>query len=357
MFLNYNKSFLSKYSYLLPFIAFILCIVCSCNHHKIEKIEHAFYYWKSDSYFGEFEKRTCDSLKVKKLYIKFFEVNYNEERGNYPEAKTNWWGNYSDFNQTIEVVPTVYIRNIVFLKSTKAELDELTDNIHFLISKYCAEKFDVNAVINELQMDCDWTIKTKDNYFYFLEKLKTLSGKQISCTLRLYPYKYPNKMGVPPVDKTMLMCYNLLNPLDNPEKNTILDLSELKSYLNVNEKYPKHLDIALPVYSWAQIYHNEQFSGVLYTNSNQLKSILKPEKNLWYYVTKDTVINDKYLRVGDKIKYEEIDAKKIKTAIELLKKYIDFDKNTTVSLFHLDEEQLNNFKYEELFSFYSDFTK
>jgi hypothetical protein len=246
---------------------------------------------------------------------------------------------------------------VVFLKSSKKDLEVLADNVNFLISKYCNEKFREGTVMNEFQMDCDWTLKTKDNYFYFLKKLKAISGKQISCTLRLYPYKYPNKMGVPPVDKVTLMCYNLLNPIENPDKNSILDLSELKSYLNVHEKYPKHLDIALPVYSWAQVYHNERFSGVLYTNTKKLKSILTQEKPLWYSVKQDTVINNTYLRIGDKVKYEEIDSEKIKGAITLLKKNIDFDKNTTIALFHLDEEQLNNFTNEELSDFYTDFGK
>jgi hypothetical protein len=144
--------------------------------------------------------------------------------------------------------------------------------------------------------------------------------------------------------------------LENPKKNSILDLSELKSYLKDVKTYPMHLDIALPIYSWAQVYHNELFSAVLYTDTKQLKTILKHEKSFWYSVTKDTVINNTYLRVGDKIKYEEIDAAKIKSAITLLKQ-TKFDKNTTVSLFHLDEKQINNFTNEELSSFYTDFSE
>lgn len=329
----------------------------SCTNHKIENVERAFYFWKSNSNLSEEEGKVCDSLGVKKLYIKFFEVNYNEERGSFPESKTSWWGSYYENSRFNEVVPTVYLRNVVFLKSTREELDILADNVNYLISKYSEERFKEGTVMNEYQMDCDWTLKTKDNYFYFLNKLKVLSGKQISCTLRLYPYKYPEKMGVPPVDKVTLMCYNLLNPLQNPTKNSILDLSELRSYLNVDKKYPKHLDIALPVFSWAQVYHNGRFSEVLYTNAKNLKGILKQQSSLWYIVTHDTVINDTYLRDGDKIKYEEMDAEKIKEAITLLKKNIDFDKNTTVALFDLNENHLQNFTNEELSSFYSDFSK
>ena len=63
------------------------------------------------------------------------------------------------------------------------------------------------------------------------------------------------------------------------------------------------------------------------------------------------------MRIADRIKIEEIDATKIKGAISVLKKYIDFDKNTTVALFHLDEQQIKNFTNEELSFFYTDFSK
>ncbi|MBK9994583.1 MAG: glycoside hydrolase family 18 protein [Saprospiraceae bacterium] len=235
-------------------------------------------------------------------------------------------------------------------------MDALADNINFLINKYQKAEFK-NFSINEIQMDCDWTLKSKENYFYFLQKLKSISDKEISATLRLYPYKYTDNMGVPPVDKVMLMCYNLLNPLENLSKNSILDLEELKSYLINVQPYPKHVDIALPIYSWAQVYHNEIFSAILYTDNKQLMPIIKEEKPLWYSVTQDKVIDDTYLRIGDKIKYENIDAAKIKEAIVLLKKYIHFNKNTTVTLFHLDEDQFNKFTNEELTTFYTDFTK
>jgi hypothetical protein len=353
-----RKKIFYRFSYFLGvFVLTVSIPLASCTNHKIETVERAFYYWKSDAPISDREKKVCDSLDVKKLYVKFFEVNFNEERGNFPESKTNWWEYSMQTSRFKEIIPTVYLRNVAFLKSSKEELDVLADNVNFLINKYYSEKFNAGTTIQELQMDCDWTLKSKDNYFYFLKKLKTISGKQISCTLRLYPYKYPDKMGVPPVDKVTLMCYNLLNPLENPGKNSIIDLVELENYLKDSKKYPLHLDVALPVYSWAQVYHNERFSEVLYTNNQLLKSVLKQEKPLWYTVMRDTVINYTYLRNGDKLKLEEMDAEKIRGTIALLNKHIPFDKSATITLFHLDEEQLKQFTYAELSSFYSDFSK
>lgn len=339
----------------------IFFLIFSCEKTKVEKVENAFYYWKSDNYSSgsDKEKDILANQNIKKLYVKFFEVDYSDAMGNYPISKTSFsLYSYCDekTKKPYEVIPTVYIKNIVFQKSNEKDLDKLADNVNFLINKYTNEKLD-SLKISEIQIDCDWTASTKDKYFYFLKKLKPISQKQISATLRLYPYKYPDKMGVPPVDKVTLMCYNLINPLADQSKNSILDLKELESYLNTKKKYPLHLDIALPVYSWMQVYQNNQFTNILY-DVKDIKPHLKQIKPLWYEVQKDTVINyETYLRVGDKIKYEEITADKINKAIAIIKKNVNFDKEITVTLFHLDENQLNNYTDEEISYFYSDFTK
>lgn len=339
----------------LLFVGLLSALFFSCTNNKIEHVEKAIYYWKSDGWnFSRAEDSILKLQGIKKVYVKFFEVDHSDIMGNFPISKTNL-NMYTE--DSLDIVPTVYLKNSIFLNSNKASLDTLADNVNFLIAKFMKDKFRQMANPAEYQMDCDWTLKSKDNYFYFLKKLKAISKKQISCTLRLYPYKYRDKMGIPPVDKVTLMCYNLLNPLQNHNKNSILDLRELEAYLDGNTGYPKHLDVALPIYSWMQVYQNERFSKVLYTNNKQVKNVLKEDKPLWYSVTKDTVINDTYLRVGDKVKFEETDAEKIRKTIQVLKHNVKFDANTTVILFHLDKEQLTNYSNEEITGFYTDFSK
>lgn len=341
------------------FIFFLstLFILISCEN-KVDKVNKAFYYWKSDDYnLSAVEDSILIKQQISKLYVKFFEVDFTEEVGSFPISKTSLNINFDTQNVSqLELIPTVYIKNIVFQKSSEKDLDQLADNINFLISKYNKEKFS-NSGYFEIQIDCDWTISTKDKYFYFLKKIKQISQKEISCTLRLYPYKYPEKMGIPPVQKVTLMCYNLINPLADKSKNSILDIDELKSYLDNSKKYPLHLDISLPIYSWMQVYQNNKFSGVI-NGGKEFKKHLKLIKPLWYEVIKDTTINyNQYLRVGDKIKYEEIDAKKVNDAITIIKKNVKLDNEITVSLFHLDYEQLSNYTDEEISHFYIDFTK
>ncbi|MDI1255099.1 MAG: hypothetical protein PSV16_03280 [Flavobacterium sp.] len=335
----------------------IVALFASCSHNKTENVERAFYYWKSQSYMlSENESAIVHKLGAKKVYVKFFEVENSATMGIIPTAKSNFKF-YN--NDSISVIPTVYIRNEVFLTAAKSSLDTLADNVNFLIRKYYKERsgHGYTFALTEFQMDCDWTLKTKENYFYFLQKLKAISKMQISCTLRLYPYKYPEKMGIPPVDKVMLMCYNLSNPLESPTKNSILDIDELSAYLNVKRKYPLHLDIALPVYSWMQVYQNNRFVKVLPGNGDSLKPPLKPLKKLWYEATEDKIVDNFYLRAGDKIKVEEITAADIERAIAIIKENVVLDKNITVSLFHLDDQQLKKYSNATLSGFYSAFTK
>ena len=337
------------------FLVLLSSFLLSCkNNNKVENVTRAFYYWKSNSGYEEqnTEKLLLDTLKTEKLYVKFFEVESNDVMGNIPVSKSR----FSLYDEAkCQIIPCVYLHNEVFLKSDFKQLDALADNINFLINKKLEENFSSQKVTPEIQMDCDWTLKSKENYFYFLKKLKQISNRKLSCTLRLYPYKYTTKMGIPPVDSAMLMCYNLINPFEDKSKNSILDTNELEKYVKNVKQYPLHLDVALPVYSWMQIYQNNQFSKVIYSDFQTVKSVLKPIKPLWFEVTKDTTTNDIYLRIGDKIKYEEISKMQINEAIRILKKHVSFDKTTTVSLFHLDQKQLKTYTHEELTRFYTSF--
>ncbi|MGX7668631.1 hypothetical protein [Flavobacterium pedocola] len=338
-------------------LASLLFLSCS-KSDKVEQVERAFYYWKSDGNLSDNLKLKLVQNQVKKVYVKYFEVDYSEAMGNFPYDKNQISEYQASGFEEVKIVPCVYIKNEIFQYNKEKDLDKLADNIVFLVDKYNRNAEKYLKFENEIQIDCDWTKSTKEKYFYLLEKIKELSKKNISCTLRLYPYKYPDQMGIPPVDKVTLMCYNLIKPLSNQGKNSILDLDELKSYLNERRDYPKHLDVALPVFGWTQLYQNNHFSGLLNMSSNELKSFTKLQKPLWYEVTRDTVINyDNYIRVGDQIKCEEVSAKTLEEAIGIIKKNVALDKTATISLFHLEENAFKNYSDEEISRFYDSFTK
>lgn len=346
-----------------PILLVISSIFISCNNsHTVNKVERAFYFWKIN-YLEQDDIGQLKKLKINKLYIKLFEVDYNEAQGNFPYEKNRSDGYALDRLDSVWVVPTIYIKNEIFRFNDEKSLDKLADNIVYLIEKYSSENgftrrkekiFDYN----EIQIDCDWTKSSKDKYFYLLKKIKELSKKEISCTLRLYPYKYPDIMGVPPVDKATLMCYNLIKPLTEHSKNSILDIDELKKYLNKKSKYPVHLDIALPVFYWTQLYQNNTFIQLLDLSTKEVQSFAKPVNRFWYQVERDTSINAEiYLKAGDQLKCEDVSAGTINQAIEIIKKNVVFDRNTTICLFDLDRSTYIQYTDEEITHFYNSFVR
>ncbi|HAQ39355.1 MAG TPA: hypothetical protein DCQ58_12685 [Saprospirales bacterium] len=165
-------------------------------------------------------------------------------------------------------------------------------------------------------------------------------------------------MGVPPVDKATLMCYNLIKPLVYPTKNSILDIAELKKYLDEKKSYPLHLDISLPTFYWTQLYQNNHFMGLMELSINEVKSFAKSTGPLWYTVERDTSIDyETYLKAGDQLKCEDVPQKTINEAIALIKNNVDLGKNITVSLFDLDNSTFKQYTNEEISDFYSHFTK
>lgn len=347
---------------------FLLWAISSCKSHPTV-VQRGFYYWKNNRYLDYSDIGLMRKAAPEKLYIKFFEVEKDPTLRAIPVAKTEF-DLFDEYYRSrvkydsvlekicnhIEVIPTVFIRNEVLANVSYWDLDVLADNIWYLINRYYKARFsNAPEAFNEIQIDCDWTISTRKNYFYLLQKIKSLSGKTISCTLRMYPFAYPDTMGVPPVDKATLMCYNLIGTFDERNRNSILDTKELEAYLKIAKVYPLHLDVALPVYAWSLVYQNNVFAGVINQPMMHGDVVYRQDTPLWYEVQSDTIINEFFLRPGDQIKYESVSDETIHEAIVLLNQYLNYDDTITVSLFHLDANMLNTYDSTSIDNFYSAF--
>lgn len=339
----------------------------SCHQFNHIKVNSGFYYWKSSSrFFDSIELSLLHITETKKLYIKFFEINRDKSLGNIPISKNElnlsyfsleYYNNYKEKFFDIDVIPTVYINNNVFKFSNKVELDSLVSNTLFLIHKKFESNYSkIKKRYNEIQIDCDWTESSKENYFYFLSKIKSISKYKISTTLRLYPFKYREKMGVPPVNSVTLMCYNLISPLNANGKNSILDVSELKSYLKDQSKYPIKIDIALPIFQWYHVYRNNEFIGVIneFDLDNNKTNYQSLKENL-IQLTNNIELDKYELFTGDIIKIEKVDYKLIQESIDVIKKELKLGNEINVILFHLDSEVVKHFKNNELQNIYNRF--
>lgn len=352
-------------------LLFIVCFTLfSCEKERV--VNRGMYYWKNNEQLLNVNEAVfIADAQIKTCYVKFFEVAEDSVWDAAPVAKSKLTFNYSAVGLSAEkriqvdtclekvlIIPTVYIQNNVVLHLNKTALDTLAGNIIYLINKYWSGNHFAQyySYFNSIQIDCDWTPKSRDNYFYLLKEIKKrASSKSLSCTLRLYPYAYQDTMGVPPVDRVMLMCYNLLPPLQDEDKNSILDLEELNAYLNLVDEYPLPMDIALPIYSYQFLYQNNQLAGLLNTSLSELQPYVHEIKPQWYEVNRDVIVGDKFLRGGDKIKIEAIDKKLLDDAIQLITDGVNLQDSITVSLFHLDKNTISAYDQESINRFYNTF--
>ena len=326
----------------------LVCSFTSCTDSTVQ-VQRGIYFWENDTEtLTDQNKIALNELNVEKFYVKVFEVDRENER-NKPIAKSSLNLETKTLKYR-QIVPCVYIVNKVFVESSGEELDELAENVVKLINKYLKEKLlsDGSIAFSEIQIDCDWSEKSQGNYFYFLRKVKELSKKKLSCTLRLYPYKFQEIMGVPPVDRATLMCYNLINPIKNPRRNSILDIDEMSKYLDTKVNYSIPLDVALPVYSWMQCYDRDRFKGVIHGPIEQYKPLMTHDEGLWYSMKTDTTISTMYVRKGDRIKMERVTQKELSKAVDLIRGAGILQNDVTFSYFHLTSNELQFYGYEKL---------
>ncbi len=342
----------SKYQRALLLSFLLLLCFTSCKQKKEDRqIERSFYYWKSVLTLTKSEEQRLDSLNVKTIYLKFFDVDWDEENKlPVPVAKLQTT-NYK-LPETIQVIPTVFITNECIQKIDSSQTKPLAEKIMQLLRNQIKEtNFDS---IPEIQIDCDWTASTREKYFSILAEIKRLKPHaKLSCTIRLHQIKFLVKTGVPPVDRGLLMCYNMGNLKNPATNNSILETKELKKYIGNLSSYPLPLDVALPLFDWKVLYRNNTYTGLIQNLPDKgfTDAFAKRNGNR-YELLKDTLLEGFDLHKGDIIRNEQCDVKEILSAAAEVSRLL---KNTRlrVSLYHLDSVILNKYTTHELESIYN----
>ncbi len=291
--------------------------MASCS--KKENHPYTFYYWKTNLKLDREEKKTLDQASVPYLYTRFFDVDKIGGKFQPVAVITK----DKSFETNKQIVPTVFITNQTLLGISSEEIKFLAESIHQLVQKKSQEYH--LKINNEIQIDCDWTAGTRDDYFKFLKELKKVSGKEITCTLRLHQVKDKKKTGIPPVEKVYLMCYSTSSPLEKSDKNSILDVNILKSYLSKMEDYPiKKIEVALPIYSWGIVTNHLDKHRLI--NALSKKDLENPNfKKISDHeveIMKDGFYFGNYLNKGFKIKVEEISKEQLEDVTNFLEKKI-----------------------------------
>ncbi|WP_343681202.1 hypothetical protein [Chryseobacterium arthrosphaerae] len=320
---------------ILRFLFILLLASCSSK----EKHPYTFYYWKTNLKLDPEEKRVLDKAPVPFLYTRFFDVDKIDGKFQPVAVITK----DASFQTSKQIVPTVFITNPALLGISPDEITFLAESIHHLVQKK-AEEYHLK-INNEIQIDCDWTAGTREDYFKFLKELKRVSGKEITCTLRLHQVKDKKNTGIPPVEKVYLMCYSTSSPLEKSDKNSILDVSTLRSYLSQLEDYPvKKIEVALPVYSWGIVTNHLEKHRLINALSEKdldnpnFKRISPSEVE----ILKDGFYFGNYLNKGFTIKVEEISEEQLEEVISFLQKKIP---HFNIIYYQLDSKFVSDRKF------------
>ena len=288
---------------LLCMILVLLTIIGCTKPNSPRALEegNAVYYWRTELRLDSTERAFLQQYHINKVYCRYFDVVMNDGDS---EPKPNATITFSDtLPDSIEIIPTVYI--------TEDCMHQKHPDLAEKIVKRIRQMNETNDIkhVSEIQIDCDYTSKSRKIYYDFLEEVggKWRSGMRnaiLSTTIRLHQLA----MEAPPVDYGALMIYNTGDPRKWEERNPILDYRDVYPYLKKLNQYALPLAAAYPVFQWVRDIHG--------------------------------------VRVEHTVESEEI--LRVKAAMEKERKNL---KNAIIT-YHLDKDNINRYKpetYEEIY--------
>lgn len=314
----------------------VIGFLFSCQQQ--EKPNVSFYYWKTIFRLSPKEKNSLTENQVKRIYVRYFDIDLNPKTNQpYPRSPIL----FEEKAGNIEIIPVIYIKNRVMLDA-KLNVSELAQKANDFVNQINKKN---NIQIQEIQIDCDWTLESKDNYLRFIEIFKKVSAKKLSATIRLHQIKYFKKTLIPNVDRGVLMYYNM-GKIAPDSLNSIYDRNIASRYLSSLKKYPLPLNIALPIYSWGIHVRDGKIIGLRNKiNDNNLKSnrnfVLT--KNNWFICKASTFAAGIFYKENDQLKIEKISTQDLLEMANDLKENID--QNPKEIIFY-DLDEFNSKNYE-----------
>lgn len=332
-----------KLKYIAFFILLIALIIAflAINQNRRE-ITISFYHWKSEFSPSNHDLKLLQENEVDQIYLHVFDVDKAPgTQAPIPKAKLSFKGN---FPPGINVIPTVFITQRTFQDAGELNLARLAQNIIQLSRQITDSK---QLKWKGFQVDCDWTSESKQIYFSFLEALKKELGNDIplSVTIRLHQVKYPEKTGVPPCDRGVIMFYNMGDFKKYSQINSIYDASISKLYLDRLREYPLQLDYALPSFSWAIHYKFGKVEQLL--SDRQIPTIQNSgsfiQKGDQLICRRSSLIEGTYFQQGDVVKIESISPQLCAKAAEQIAPHVNSSKFQVI-FYHISSAEIQTYE-------------
>jgi len=316
-------------------LLFLLLLAAACRRADAPA-SIAFYHWQSEIRISAQERAFLADLDAERLYVKYLDVDLEAGEA-VPKAGLRLAD--SSYRQ-YDIVPCVFITNRTFQAGTSPE--ELAEKVWAYLQQVNQE---AGLVPQAYQFDCDWSLTTRDAYFDFLRAIGQRAGQaNLSATIRLHQYRYPEQTGVPPVDHGCLMYYNMGDIEDVKEPNSLLNTETAARYLEGAGTYELPLDLALPLFSWVLVYRFGELYRILpEPDLNALAQMPELEKTApgRYRVQQNVYFGGHYLNRGDRLRLEVPSRQALRKAAQQLNK-IENNRGTLL-FYHLQPSILQRY--------------
>ena len=326
----------------------LLVVVVACGKPAAPDgppARRAMFYWRTTFRLSPQERLALGELHAARLYTRVFDVGWSTDApqllGKIAPADA------SGMPAGVELVPVVFVKNEVWKHPAPQLAVEVWTEVQARVAALGA------GPIKELELDCDWTDSTRARYFAFLTELRALApGVALSATIRLHQVKYRERTGVPPVDRGMLMFYNMGKFSPDPDARAIFDPDAAARYVGRIRDYPLALDAALPIWSWTVQVRDDQVIDLLQaTDPDELAGLdfLSRSGADRYVATRTAFLHGVLLNEGDVLKIEVTGPTEALAAARMLAAYLPPARGgRTVALFDLSERNLNRHGIENL---------
>ncbi|MBK7537616.1 MAG: hypothetical protein IPI49_20035 [Myxococcales bacterium] len=170
--------------------------------------------------------------------------------------------------------------------------------------------------------------------------------------------KYRERTGVPPVERGMLMFYNMGRFSAEQRDRAIFDAASADKYLARLHDYPLPLDLALPIWSWTLHLRDGEVLDLLQsTDPQELADVafLRRSGHDRYVATDTAFFRGALLREGDELKGESLSPAELSAAVaQVLPKLAPAPSSSprSLALFDLSERNLrrhDSSRLEQLF--------
>jgi len=326
---------------------FLAALLAACSKRQ-EPVTNAMYYWSTTFDIDSVKNTFMQQHDVKKLYIRYFDVIVDDGTGElmpnasirFPVAREE--GNRAPSNPRHpvpqkenvlgekEIVPTIFIVNDVMRKNTDGLAEKILKRVMQMNETHGIKN------VHELQIDCDWSVKTRQRFFAFMKELHQLAQKEglrLSATIRLHQLA----QKPPSCDRGILMMYNTGDFSNFDDEHPILDMKVVHPYLQHLKSYSLPLATAYPIFAYDVVFR--KFSHP------------RTPAPRYIYIGLQHFDGEIPVMAGDTIvrRYASFDeVMQVRRAIDKLRP----DANREVILFDLNSTSITRFKhneYEEIF--------